>query len=314
MTIIGHRFNTVEYDAGDERALLATLQHPGSATLPRAGKRIGSGLEVTVGNSPEDAIIAAGCGVVVDTAAGDGYLFVNTAPVELELPARPGVGNSRIDFVVARVKNEDERPGDTLREIEFAFVTGVAGASPTAPTIPSGQLRLARLTVPASGDIVISQPAQRTVAAGGILTVADATERDAISPVYDGMMIYREDTDAFYGRVAGAWALVGPTDDTDWVTLASSTVTGTTRYRVRDGWVIVQAVGDCDTESGVSVDLTSAAIPLAYRPSQRVRNGASFFNHPGIFTVETTGILTGIQITGADRTTVSGVVIYPISI
>lgn len=314
MTIIGHRFNAVEYDAGDERALLATLQHPGSATLPRAGKRIGSGLEVTVGNSPEDAIIAAGCGVVVDPAAGNGYMFVSTAPVELELPARPGIGNSRIDYVVARVKNEDERPGDTLREIEFAFVTGTAGASPTAPTIPTGQLRLARLTVPSSGDIVISQPAQRTVAAGGILPVADGTERDAISPLYDGLVVYREDTDIYEARVAGAWVRIAPIDDTNWVTLASSTVTGTTRYRVRGGWVIVQAVGDCDTSSGVSVDLTSAAIPLAYRPSQRVRNGASFFNHPGVFTVETSGILTGIQMTGADRTTVSGVVIYPISI
>lgn len=314
MTIYASRFNTVEYDASHERLVDAVLAHPGSATLPRAGKRPGTGLEVTTGGGPEAATVAAGAGVVVDTSGGGGYFFSNTAPVDLVLAARPGVGNSRIDFVVARVKNEDARPGDTDRQVEFAIVQGTAGASPTAPTIPAGQLRLARLTIPSSGSIVVTQPAQRTAAAGGVILVADATERDAISPMFDGIMVYREDTDCYEGRVNGAWARVGPIDDTGWITLASATVTGTTRYRVRGGWIMIQAVGSCNTSSGTSVDLTSAAIPLAYRPDQRVRTGASFFNHPGIFTMETNGILTGVQQSGADRSTVSGVVTYPVNL
>lgn len=220
---IAARFNTVEYDASDERLLDSVLLAPGSALLPRPGRRPGTGLEVTVGGTPEAATVAAGVGIITDSAGGGGYRFAIPTPVAVNLAARPGAGTSRIDFVVARILNEDARPGDTLREVDISIITGTAGGSPTAPTIPSGQLRLARLDVPASGSVVVSKLAQRMAAAGAVIVVADTAERDAISPVYDGMVAYREDADVFDGRVAGAWEQIFPAAPTHKVGVASIT-------------------------------------------------------------------------------------------
>lgn len=207
---VAARFDSVAYPADDERALQTVLLHPASAVSARAGRRPGPGLEVTVGGTPEAATVAAGGGVIYEAAVGGTYLFHIPAPVDLTLPARPGAGTSRIDYVLARILNEDERPGDTLREVDLYLLSGTAGASPTAPTIPTGHLRLARLDIPASGTIAVSQAAPRMAAAGGIITVVDDDERDAISPIFDGIMVYREDNDTYEGRVNGAWEVVFP--------------------------------------------------------------------------------------------------------
>lgn len=202
---IASRFDSVEYAGADERLLDAVGFHPSTALLPRAGRRAGGGLTVTHGGTPEKATVAAGGGIIVDSAGGGGYRFVIPTPVDLTMPARPGSGTSRIDYVVAQIKNEDARPGDLLREVELELVSGVAGASPTAPTLTSGQLRLARLTVPASGAVVVSEAAQRTASVGGVIVVTDITERDAIEIVYNGLLVYVESEARHYRRSSGVW-------------------------------------------------------------------------------------------------------------
>lgn len=148
--------------------------------------------------------------MITESAVGGTYVFSIPSPVSITMPARPGAGTSRIDYVLARILNEDARPGDTLRVVDLYLLSGTAGGSPVPPTIPTGHLRIARLDVPASGTIAVSQPAPRMAAAGGIITVTDSTERDAISPLFDGIMVYREDNDSYEGRVNGAWAVLYP--------------------------------------------------------------------------------------------------------
>lgn len=206
---IALRFDSVEYAAADERALQSVFLHPSSALLARAGRRPGPGLTVTIGGTPESATVAAGGGVIADPDGG-AYVFVIPTAVALELAARPSTGNSRISYVLARIKDEDVRPGDTLREPDLYLLEGANAASPTAPSIPAGHLRIARLDIPSVGAIAVSQLAQRMAAAGGTLIVTDATERDAISPLYDGLIVYREDNDTFEGRVDGAWEVIFP--------------------------------------------------------------------------------------------------------
>lgn len=205
------RFDNVPYTSLQERALSTILAMPADRIHARPGRRPGASnnLTVAIGSSPESAVIQGGTGIVNDVAGGGSYLFVisagsNTKP----LTARPPAGQSRIDVVVVKILNVDERPADGtgIREVDLDIIVGSPSTgTPTAPTVPTGQLRLAELVIPASGTITVQNPGQRIVALGGILPVASQTERDAIEAIYEGLMVYREDTDVFEARVNGAW-------------------------------------------------------------------------------------------------------------
>lgn len=225
---VASRFDSVSYTAATERMLDSVLAAQGSTrTRARAGAKAGGGLEVTVNSTGNGtATVAAGLGVITDTGAGAGsYLFAISTNTAKTLGTRPTAGQSRLDWVVAQIKNVDERPGDGagVREVDITVYPGTATAgTPAAPSgVPSGVLLLAELVVPASGTISVQKPAQRTVALGGVLPVASSTERDAIEVIYDGLVVYREDTDVIQIRAAGAWVDLQQKVDTGW-----SNVTG----------------------------------------------------------------------------------------
>lgn len=199
-------FDQVNYTAADERLLDTVLAASGGATLARPGARPGPGLEVTVDSTGNGTVtLAPGGGVITDTGGGGSYPFVIPAAVARTLGTRPSTGQSRIDELVAVIKNVDARPADGIREVVIQLIPGTPGASPVAPTVPTGALKLRRVTVPASGAIALSNPPQRTAAAGGILDVAGTTERDAITPMFDSQVVFREDNDTYEGRANGEW-------------------------------------------------------------------------------------------------------------
>lgn len=277
---IARRFNTVEYDAGDERTLDAVLATPGGVLLPRAGKRPGTGLIVSVGGSPEAATVTAGSGTIVDTTGGGGYQFALTSSQTRNFAARPSSGTSRIDILSARIRNTDAHPADGGRDVIVELLQGTAGASPVAPTLPAASLQLVQFTVPATGSIVMAKAAQRTVAAGGVLPVADQAERDALAVVYDGLRIYREDTATYEARIAGAW-VVEPLGDTGWSNLtgwnsAWTPVSGEAP-RIRkfnglnflDGAITRTAASDLSPGSTDSA--TGITLATTYRPTKLKR-------------------------------------------
>lgn len=210
--------STIRYDASDDRAAMTALMTPGGAGLAaRAGRRPGA-LTVSIGGSPEAVTVPAHSGIITDPDGG-AYLYAFPNAVSKDLDARPGAGTSRIDLVVAHIYDADVHPADTsLRELDLEVVTGNAGAVPVVPTQPDGTVLVAMLSVPASGAISVNVNGPRTVAVGGILPVASQAERDALT-AYDGLVVYREDTDAYEGHanggwqsmVAGAWTTYVPT-------------------------------------------------------------------------------------------------------
>lgn len=217
---IALRFDNRSYTANEERQLAAVGFHPGStALLPRPGRRIGGGLEVTVGGTPESAIVQAGGGVLVDTSRGGGYVFVVPSTVTINLSTRPSSGLSRIDNVIVVVKNQDIIVGDAAREIDVQVQTGTAAASPTAPTVPTGALKLAALTVPATGSVTVGAGPGYTTGLGGVLPVASSTERDAIENKYRGLIVYRVDTNVWQGWNGTAWDYLHY-GDTGWATIS----------------------------------------------------------------------------------------------
>ncbi len=210
-------FNQVPYDAAALRQLVGGLVASGGQLLPRPGKRPGVGLEVTVGGTPESAVIQPGCCVVGDGTT-TAYPVTLPAAVSKPLAARPASGQSRVDLVIVRVYDTDVHGTTALREVDVEVITGTPSAgTPTVPTLPAGALRLAQLAVPASGTVAVSNPAQRTAGPGGIIPVAGTTERAAIVSPYNGLVIYREDVDIYEGRIAGTWV---PLTDSAWIPLS----------------------------------------------------------------------------------------------
>ena len=199
-------FNTVEYDAADLRSLAGAMLLGGGQVLPRAGKRPGAGLEVTVGGTPEAVTVQPGCAVVTDGST-TAYVVVVDSAASVDLATRPSTGQSRVDLVIARVYDADVHGDTSLREVDVEVVTGTASSgTPTAPSLPAGALQLAKLTVPATGSVSVAGAAQRTVAAGGILPVAGTAERAAIASPYKGQAVYREDTDVIEVYDGTGWA------------------------------------------------------------------------------------------------------------
>lgn len=101
--------------------------------------------------------------------------------------------------------------------------------------------------------------------------------------------------------------------DTGWLNVAGSAVTGTARYRRLSGVVFVQVDGNATTVSGTPFTIAAAgAIPAGFRPSVVQVRGSGYFNgYAGNMSVGTDGSINAVQTTGANRTTVAGILSYP---
>ena len=123
--------------------------------------------------------------------------------------------NSRIDLIIAQ--QSDTYFSDANSNMVVKRVGGTASGSPVDPTVTGSQdyVLLARITVPPTVTTIqtanianVAQPS--VVATGGILPVADATERAAIANPYDGMMIFRRDKGWSETYYSGAWRVGMP--------------------------------------------------------------------------------------------------------
>lgn len=194
------RWNGVQYDGAQERRLDSVMVAPGGtgpfSGLP--GKRVnGAGLVVSVAGTPEQVSVTAGGGVIVD-AGSDAGVWTFEIPQSVTVAgeiSRPGSGQSRIDWVVARLYDTDSGLG-TQKDVKLERWAGSAGSSPSDPTPPDENavyLRLATLTVPASGTaITVAPTTDRTAAAGGVVPMS-TTRRDALAEagaLYAGFTLY----------------------------------------------------------------------------------------------------------------------------
>lgn len=102
--------------------------------------------------------------------------------------------------------------------------------------------------------------------------------------------------------------------DSGWINIGGGVVTGTLRYRVKRGSVFVHCDGSATSVTATFLTLNPGnALPAWVRPSGTTRGGAYFgsgFN--GVLSVQTDGLITGVQATGANRASVAGIVSYPL--
>ena len=183
-----------DHNADDMRAAVMGGMLPDGMTV-RQGIVPGWGDELSVEpNSPAAMEVVVGAGVIDLPAPQDGHggwRLVNASSLVLTIGPSDPI-NPRTDLVVARVADSQYVAGaDDAADI--LVIEGTAGAGAPVPTIPSTEGTyqvLAQVAVAASAssivsaDITLNTPTERpyTAAAGGILQVQNATQRNALPP------------------------------------------------------------------------------------------------------------------------------------
>lgn len=165
----------------------------GSGTTAKGARQALAGLLAkNTDGTVKVGVLADGLGAVVTGAAGMSYsirkhvavtkvseangptLVANDGTVSVATDPAPG-SNSRIDTIWVQQRHLAVDGGaDTVNTPLFGVAKGAAAASPSAPTIPTGALELARVTVPsgttATSGLTFTQGAQTSANGGRIVT------------------------------------------------------------------------------------------------------------------------------------------------
>lgn len=249
-------------DAEDARYATAALLTPGStAVSARQGIRPGPNTPFKVaatGTPGINVTVQAGQSVMTATratVASPSYIqtmdAVKTLAI-LDVPADPS--NQRNDLVIAT--QSDIYYSDGTTQYIVRRVLGTASASPVDPSLAAfpDNILLARVRVAAGVTTIDNAHIDDlrpgwVVALGGLLPVADATARAAITAPYDGQQIYRQDRDWVEVYDGTAWRVQGiavcaSTTDRDAIItspytgqFAVTTDTGMLYRRTASGWV-----------------------------------------------------------------------------
>lgn len=190
---------------------------PGQNPRPRQGIIPGYGKELSVAASGTPAMnVVVGSGALVVPAGQNGHggwFVINDGDLTLTIAASSAT-NPRTDLVIGRVADPQyTASGDGLAAIKV--VTGTAGAGAPVPTVPStdgpyqvlGQVAVAaNAATVTNANITLNTSASRpfTVAAGGVLPVANAAARTALTP-YLGQHVIEADTKREYVWDGTSW-------------------------------------------------------------------------------------------------------------
>lgn len=136
------------------------------------------------------------------SAALGPYVLVSDANVDITFDAGEAAV-PRVDRVIARAYDDtNDGSGSTLGNIYY--LKGTAGGSATA--LPNNSVLLYEMTIPAGasaggGGVNFANAVDKrvyTVSQGGVIPIANATDMAAITNLYEGMTIYRNDLDTLY--------------------------------------------------------------------------------------------------------------------
>jgi len=207
-------------------------------------------LQVTQNTTPNmSVLVAAGdCFIAGTENANQGtYHGVNDAAVNLVVTgADPS--NPRLDLVVARIR--DSFYSGAFNDFTLQVVTGIAAASPVAPTAPANSITLARIQIPALATSIANANITDLRTKAGLwsgTTVCTSSTRPA-SP-YTGQLIFETDT----GKVQ-KWS------GSAWVELLDFT-SADTRYVQPSSTSFLKKLAYADLSGGAASSLAITSIP-----------------------------------------------------
>jgi hypothetical protein len=130
------------YPAGLDRQFLAALfATPGRTVWP-------GGAVTTVAGTMNVSVAPGTASVPMQTGAGSEVIYWDAAEI-VTLPTPPGAGLTRIDLIIAQVRDNALDSGGN-NDFIFTSVTGTPAASPVAPSAPVNSLVMAQVSVPGS--------------------------------------------------------------------------------------------------------------------------------------------------------------------
>lgn len=261
-------------DSGQRWRLALSALLPQTGPLRSRSGLLDSGGTVTLTGGMGVAVAAFRALIQGGGATQGGYLFVLDAPKALVFA--DGGAQARTDIIVARVYDAaSDGSGQTKAAVEVIQGAGGGGV----PATPAGAVKLAEAPIAAGlsagagglgADPVDKRP-PRLVAAGGVVPVANAADRDSLD-AYDGLTVYRIDTGTTEIRATGAWKTYWQpaVEAASWANLAL--VNGWTNYdnslygpavsRLVNGRVQLRGL----VKSG-SLGSTIAVLPAGQRPA-----------------------------------------------
>jgi hypothetical protein len=121
---------------------------------------------------------------------------------------------ARIDTLCVQLFDPAESDGSTVPSVAIVYTAGSAGSG-VAPADPPQSIRMYQINVPAAGTApTVSFVGPRLAAAGGRVLVRNQAERDSLVTsgyAYDGLAVYRQDTNCEESWNGATWDLFSPT-------------------------------------------------------------------------------------------------------
>jgi hypothetical protein len=171
---------------------------------------------VTANGTPNNSVNVAPFVRVQQSTRGKGpYIMVNDAAKAINILSTPAhATNPRNDLIIAQ--QSDEFYGDANSNMVIRHIVGTPAGVPADPAVTGSPdyVLLARVNVPANdttienGQITDLRPGAKTVAVGGVIPIASATERNAITDPFPGMVIYRLDRSWREVYTGGVWRVM----------------------------------------------------------------------------------------------------------
>lgn len=200
------------YTAKLDRVYLATIGAVPNLAASFSARQGFYGGRVPVFANPSgmNVTISACAGLIANTfasASGD-YLMANDATVQVT-PAASSPTQNRHDIIGFQVK-DNLFDSSGLNTVVPAVIQGANSAgTPSDPTLPASFIPVLRAVINAGATSPVMQSLiRKTTSEGGILRVANATERAEITP-HVGMAIYREDRFWIEVHDGTAWRVQG---------------------------------------------------------------------------------------------------------
>lgn len=207
----------------DARIHMGSGYHPGGTlvTDPRSGwLPLGPSANapgaVTANGTPNNSVNVAPFIRVQQSTRGKGpYIMVNDAIESINILSTPAhATNPRNDLVIAQ--QSDIFYGDADSNMVIRHIVGTPAGVPADPAVTGspdyvllGRVRVAaNATTITSGMIDDLRPGAYTTAVGGVIPIANVTERNAINSPFTGMTIWRTDRGWREVYNAGAWRVL----------------------------------------------------------------------------------------------------------
>lgn len=197
----------------DHRLELTLFQYPSGALTGESGVRPG-GAALSSDTAMVATISPFTAWIQGSGSTQGGYAFVSDDEEDITFDAGEA-GNARIDRIIARVYDDVyDASGFTMGSVEY--LKGQSGGA--ANSVPSNAILLYEISVPAGASaggtpINFANAVDKrtfTAANGGILPVGSATDRDALTNLYDGKVIWRYDRDWLECHDGSNWKVISP--------------------------------------------------------------------------------------------------------